>query len=182
MIEKVVTYLNEGIKGINVFDKLYNEVCEIISDDKYTFPAYYKNKKYNSVIDFNSTQVYHRLVGNITVSNEESEEDGCGMISERTYPVRLVIFGNRSICESVEVLIGAIENVMVFSNSKELSGELNANFVSVQINSIITNRNLLSRDEFSNSQKIDFEKLFIAINYTVVINKEVKCNEEVLCH
>jgi hypothetical protein len=184
MITQVIKHINGKLSELNFFDSLFG-ICEIISDEKYTFPAYYKNKKYNSVIDFKSSQVYHRLLNDISIVNEQSEISGCSESSEKTYSLRMVLFFDKDKCyesfETEEKLISTIEKKIVSSNDKEISDTINAEYVHIYLNSVIIDRNKLSRDEFNNSQKIDFNKCFIAINYEVKILKEIACNEEIDC-
>jgi len=184
MITQVIKHINGKLSELNFFDRLFG-ICEIISDEKYTFPAYYKNKKYNSVIDFKSSQVYHRLLNDISIVNEQSEINGCSESSEKTYSIRMVLFFDKDKCyesfETEEKLISAIEKKIVSSNNKEISDMLNAEYINIYLNYVIIDRNKLSRDEFNNSQKIDFNKCFIAIDYEVKILKEIACNEEIDC-
>jgi hypothetical protein len=184
MITQIVKHINTKLSEMDFFDKLFG-ICEIISDEKYTFPAYYQNKKYNSVIDFKSSQAYHRLLSDITIVNEESEVSGCGYMSEKTYNLRMVLFFDKDKCyesfETEENLIGAIEKKIVSSNDGEIANELNAHMVQIYFSAVIIDRNKLSRDEFNNSQKIDFNKCFIGVNYNVVVNKEVSCNDDLNC-
>jgi hypothetical protein len=182
MVEKIISHINNNLKELNIFSSLFG-LCEIISKDKKSFPAFYCNNEYKQVSDFDKQNgtAYHRLIGSIKISESESELDGCTTYAERAYPMRLVVCVKKSVYKNNDAYIDMdiaenIGSVISFQNNKQLRNELNASVVSVLVKSINTNRDQIFRDEYKGYEMfIDYNYSYISIDYEVKISGDLSC-------
>lgn len=187
MLERVIEHINLQLSSLNIFQRSYG-LCEIITKSEKSFPAEYCGNEYKQV-EYNNT-VYHRLTGSISISEDEDQQvSGCGLYSERSYPLRLVACVKKNIYKSAnndayidQKIAENIESVVSFSNNKVLSSALKADTVSARVTSITTNRNDVFRDEYKNYDMfIDYEYAYIALNYTVIIAGDLSCYQLQQC-
>lgn len=190
MLEKIIEHINTALDTLRIFEKTYG-LCEIISLEDKSFPAEYCGNEYKKT-DFQNT-IYHRMSGSISISEDEDQQvSGCGLYSERSYPMRLVacvkknIYNNGNNDAYIDQKIAEnIESVISFSNNKALSSLLKADEVSVKVNSIATNRNDIFRDEYrgykADEMFIDYEYAYVAINYTIKIAGDLSCYQLQQC-
>lgn len=183
MVE-IVDYINSKISELNLFNSTYG-IAELVEVDGKTFPAIYKNKSFIPVSDFKESQVYHRLTGNISINEVDSSVNGCDIAIEKNYPMRAVFYIDREACyssyENELLLSESIEKLISFSSNKPMENELKLLNVSVVAKSIILDRTLLHKNEFNMSQKIGFEKLFFAIDYSIITQGQISCQSLINC-
>jgi hypothetical protein len=184
MVNKVVDSINLSLKELKFFTKVYG-ICEIITDQEKYFPAYYSNKKYTSVLDSQNSFCYHRLNGSISITNAESETTSCGSQSTKRYPMRLVFIIKKDLCnygvQFESDILNTIEKAISFQSNALLQQDLGAVNVSVSLTSSTFERDVLSNSEFRRTNKVGYEYVFMAIDYSIEVISELNCQQVINC-
>jgi hypothetical protein len=188
MLEKVLTEINTRLGTLGIFSKIHG-LCEIITESGISFPAEYCNNEYKQVSDFDRNGVvYHRINGNVSVSQDDEESPtGCGIYSTRTYPLKMVCcvkksvykdndaFVEQKIAENIQAIIEDVDN-------KELLQELNADQVRVSVTSINTLRDSVFSSEYKGRDMfIKYEYAYLSIDYNIIIAGELSCYQAQGC-
>lgn len=183
MIEDVIKYINTRIKELQIVSKTFG-LCELIGEELKS-PAEYCNKEFKSVADFDFFKglVYHRIVGEVSVTDVEEEEvTGCFAMKSFRVPIRSCIIikrkGNYSDLMAGQTVLSAIS----FTNNKDLRIALGADTVAVESKTILLDKERLLSEEFDNQDiKLDYEDLFVGVEYDIIITGAASCIEKYGC-
>ena len=185
MLEIIIPYINTRIESLDMFQNLFG-LCEIITKDGKSFPAEYCNGEYKQVSDFDLEKgvIYHRLIDQIDTQEAEEETTvSCDPFYIKTFPLRTVACINKKFLKAIgdnaylETKIAQnIANTIVGTNNKNLRIDLMADSISIETNSIITNKEDLFSEEYKGIDNfIRYEYLYIAIDYSVIVTGNVSC-------
>jgi hypothetical protein len=183
MIEDVIKYLNTKINDLGIVSKTFG-LCELIGTEEKS-PAEYCNGEFRSVADFDFFKglAYHRLIGDVTATDIEEEEwTGCQAMKTYRFPMRAIVLLKRSGNYS-DLLVGqTVNSTITFTNNKALRILLSADTVAVESKTIIVDKERLIDEEFSNQNiEIDYEDLFVGIEYDIIITGGAPCLEKYGC-
>jgi hypothetical protein len=179
MIEDIIKYINTKIQNLKIVSKTFG-LCELIGDENKS-PAEYCKGEFRSVADFDFFKglVYHRIIGDVNVVDvEENEWTGCFAMKEMRIPMRTCVILKR-VDNYTDLLVGqTVLNAISFTNSKELRLLLGADTVAVESRSIILNKDRLINEEFDGFDiKIDYEDIFVGVEYDIIITGAATCLE-----
>lgn len=185
MRDITVDYLNILIESLGIFSERKG-ICvieEIRSGDSViTAPVYYNGGGDSEPIDldFNSAILYHRVNGNISRTQEDSDT-GCGTNIIETSPMRLVCYFPKSVYQTDNANIEGkvahnISNLIGQSNIKSLATTLQVDYVNVNVDSIILNKRDVFNSEFSGVEyTVPSNYCLIAIDYDIEIGGDESC-------
>lgn len=190
MLKQVVEHINELITSSGMIEKAYG-LCDIIEKDGKKFPAEYCLNKYVQVSDFDKYKglCYHRIDGDVSISQGEDESYGCDVLSSKTYPIILIIgvkkdlFLNDKNDAYVELsIIENLESLISSQNNSTLSGDLSADVVSISLTGASTDKYSIFKREYTGIDfKIPVEYAYISISYDVLITKKLSCHTQITC-
>lgn len=190
MLKEVIENINTVLISSGMFNKAYG-LCEIIEKDTKKFPAEYCLNKYIQVSDFSNYSgiVYHRLDGDITISQEEDETEGCSDMSTKTYPCLLVacvkkdLFKNSKNDAYIDLsIIENIESLISNQSNAALASLLGADTVEISLTGASKDRYDIFKGEYSGIEmKMPFEYAYISINYEVSISQKISCYTPINC-
>lgn len=182
MITQVIDHINTQLETLK-FIKERRSFCEQIKDGDKSFPAEWCDREYRHVsdYDFKKGLSYHRMIG--AVSSEESDDNisGCNLMSERTYPMRLVVVVDKkqagvNTAGGDITLAESVINTIDFNTNKVLMSTLKAENVSVISASYLTDRYQVHDLEYEEiKMRFAFEYSVIAIDYNIVIKGDNAC-------
>lgn len=183
MIDDIIVHINNKIKDLRIVSKLFG-LCELVGEELKS-PAEYCNGEFRSVADFDfyNGVVYHRIIGDTSVSEDE-DEDVSGCFSMKTFrvPMRTCIIikrkGNYADLSVGQTVLSAIS----FTNNKDLRIALGADTVVVESRTIILDKERLLEEEFEGQDiSLGYEDLFVGIEYDIVITGAASCIEKYGC-
>lgn len=190
MLKEVIENINSILIASGMFEKAYS-LCEIIEKDRLKYPAQWCLGKYEQVSDFDRHKglLYHRLNGNVSISQSEDQSESCDTFSEKTYPCILVagvkkdLFKNTKNDGYIELsVIENIESLISSQNIKSISRLLKADYVSLEIKESSYNRYDIFKKEYSGIEmKIPFEYAYISISYNIVVGQKLSCYKQISC-
>lgn len=183
MIEDVIKYINTRIQELQIVSKTFG-LCELVGEDSKS-PAEYCNKEFKSVADFDFFKgvVYHRIAGEVPVTDVEDEDVvGCFAMKSIRVPMRTCIIikrkGNYADLSVGQTVLSAIS----FTNNKDLRIALGADTVVVEPRTIILDKERLLEEEFEGQDiSLGYEDLFVGIEYDIVITGAASCIEKYGC-
>lgn len=183
MIEDVIKYINIKIKELQIVSKTFG-ICELIGEDLKS-PAEYCNKEFRSVADFDFFKglIYHRIIGEVLASDIEGDEvTGCFAMKAFRVTMRSCIIIKRK-GNYDDLLVGqTVLSAISFTNNKELRIALGADSVVVESKAIILDKERLLSEEFDGQDiKVDYEDLFVGIEYDIIITGAASCIEKYGC-
>ena len=185
MIHDTVAYINGLLDGLGIFPTRYGITAleQMQSgDNEITTPAFYIGGGDSEAInfDFTTAQLYHRITGEIT--REEVESDtGCGLNIVQRAPMRVVCYFPRNVYltdnANIDSKVGQnVASVVSQSNIKTLAASLQVDYVSVQVSGINLDRYDVFNAEFSGvGFTVPSDYGFIAIDYTIEIAGDESC-------
>lgn len=193
MIETIINFINTKINTLNLFHRRFG-ICELVDKGEGSEPCEYCNFEYKPVLDSDPINgiSYHRLRGEATVREAEEEMSvSCTPFLVKTLPLKTVAIFRKDILGTgnnngyIESKIAEnIINTVFTRNNKALRTELQVDSVSVEIDSIITNREEILNQEFDRTEgevKIDSDYALIAINYNIIVTGNSNCFEVYEC-
>jgi hypothetical protein len=188
MIETIIEYINNRIETLDTFQEIRG-LCELIEKDNegkaMVFPAEYcRDGEYKSVEDFDLKNgvIYHRLTGKPTEERVESTV-GCETNIRRTYPLRVVGVVSKRVLEKKndnsfidDKLASNVSNTISKASVKALAVALQAEDVEIATTSYNTNRYDLWNEEHKNiNEVIDFDQIYFAVDYNVIVEGSRDC-------
>lgn len=165
-----------------------NGITRLEHKDGVSYPVIYSGGGDSEHInfDFFQEQCYHRLIGEIDITDEDSETSGCGVDRTETYPMRLVVyFPNKTLghddAYSAYRMSNNIKNTLPHS-FQTIANQYGLYDIHLEINSI----NLDSFDVWNNEfENVDFKVPsnynLISIDYTLKLNGEKDCFSDFTC-
>lgn len=167
-----------------MFEKLHG-LCDIIVQDKKTFPAEYCKNEYSQIeFDRYKGVVYHRLTGAVTTREDEAQSTvACDPFYVKTFPLKTIVgidkkylkaIGNDSYLENkiANNLVSAIAD----TNNKQLRIDLKADSISINVNRLSLIRDDIFKEEYSGIDNfIRYEFLYVSIEYDVEVSGSVSC-------
>lgn len=190
MLKEVIENINSILIASGMFEKAYG-LCEIIEKDKLKYPAQWCLGKYEQVSDFDHYKglLYHRLNGNISVSQSEDQSESCDTFSEKTYQCVLVagvkkgLFKNTNNDGYIELsIIENIESLISSQNIVSVSKLLKADYVTLEVKDFSYNRyDIFKKEYLGIEMKIPFEYAYISISYNIVIGQKLSCYKKITC-
>lgn len=183
MIDDIIVHINNKIKELRIVSKLFG-LCELVGEELKS-PAEYCNGEFRSVADFDffNGVVYHRIIGDTSVSEDE-DEDVSGCFSMKTFrvPMRTCAIIKRK-GQRTDLLVGqTILGAISFKNNKNLRIALGADTVAIEPNNIIIDKERLLNEEFEGQDiSIDYEDLFVAVEYDIIITGAAHCIDKLGC-
>lgn len=184
MLKIIIDHINSRISATSLFEKKFG-LCEKITKDGKSFPAYYCNNEYKQVGEFDKYNglVYHRLMGAvITTELDEDQATGCDPFYERSFPIRTVAvikkselgISNDAYLESriAQDFLAVIAGV----NNKSLRIALGVDSVNFEVSNLILDRKTIFDSEYSDIDNFfRYEYMYIAIEYNVIISGSISC-------
>lgn len=182
MLKEIIEGINCNIASLGIVSKIFG-LCEMITDQKLSFPAEYKGAELKKIHDIDITKgvVYHRIRSSYQQSNNDDESTtGCDRVVERNYPMRCVGIirkdQKKDNAYTDELVSGLIANKILINNDKSLRVALKLDSVESLVTSVNTNRIEVFAGEFKNiDQFIDFEYSLFSIDYNLIISADLRC-------
>jgi hypothetical protein len=178
MLEVLLTDINTKLSAMNIFSTVFG-LCEIITKDGVSFPAQYCNNEWKQVSDFdkNNGTIYHRLTGQISISQDDEEStSGCDIYTTRDYPMKMVVCVKKNIYSDNDAFVEQriaenIQSVIEDVDSKALRQALSADQIRVSVRNI----NVLRDSVFS----LEYKNL--SIDYVISISGNLSCYQTQGC-
>jgi len=179
LVEDIVTYMNNQLEPLNYFEEI-ECLAELLDFNEKVKPAVYSGKgqwKNIEIDNFNGIS-YWRKNGDVT--NERIENVvGCQELFEITVPLRMVgIIPRKKLSKDdqyagdrvARTILKALEdNVMVLKTA------IQANRASVEVDSYSTNAREIVTEEYDNEKVVNFKRLYLAIEVSVVVEIQKDC-------
>ena len=172
MRSDIISYINTKVDSLDVFGSV-NGICEIRVTDKSSYPAEWVGGEFKSVndYDFKKGIIYHRQVGNTTISESGFPKKEIKVIS---YPLRMVGAILRKGYNDDMVITGVVSKILE-NTTDTLSTTLEAINSVVNVTSWTSDKAVVQSAELLNTKKIADEYSYFYIDYTVTITIDVGC-------
>jgi hypothetical protein len=188
MILSVVQYLNQYLKAAATTAKQF-EIAEVVRDGEKLQPGVYaKNGEFLPVsFDEFESVLYHRQISAAQRTALGESDVACENLVEEKTEMRIVVCAprlifNRDIQQTPEQVTLNIANLIQAENIPALANSLNAQLVSVEVSTRITDTDTVISEEFTG---INFNRsathFVVAVNYTVTIQGSTECFEQYSC-
>ena len=179
MIPSIITHLNIDLGTLNLFT-LYGLVKQEHKGDL-VYPSIYAAKGNSDAInfDYRKATAYHRLTGDIAVTQEEDDTQ-CGVIHSEVYPMKLVCyFANTIYGDDAYSALRAVSNI-----KKELAkltvATIEDSFGLFEVSADVTSFSVDSfsvwGDEFTGVPfQVPSTHSIISINYNITLIGSLNC-------
>lgn len=191
MLEGIITYLQLIVEPLGLFSKV-GGLYELYTDSQdRIYPVEYKgsgNYDYGTNYDFFASQSYFRQLTPYTQSNFDSLIGGETGI-ERIYNLRLVGIANKDVYGDdnayiADRILTNVSTALGFDDAAPvLQQGLQAESVVIEIiNTSYNNKETLDQEVTDTRFKnIPFDKVFIAVDFTVTVSGPLSCFNLCLC-
>lgn len=179
MIKNAVEYINTKLETLNYFEKSYG-LCEIILKSDKSFPAEYHTKgEYKQINNFDKYNgvSYIRKSGDISISDADDTLLACGVLSNVSMPLKLVVIVPRSKLEcddkfSEDVIAQTIIRAITVRGG-DFRSALGARQASMSITSYSTDSLSILAEEYSNAKKKDINYKYAYLSLEISIEATV---------
>lgn len=187
MIRSTINYINDQIETLGIFTNLHGLTKLWTSGDQ-IFPVVYSGGGDSGAVnfDYSVASLYHRLTGEINITQSEDEFTGCDILITETYPMRLVCYFKNSALglddEYSSLRVAAnIKNLLPSDDISTVANTFKLSRIEVQVDSIQTDSFEVWGDEFSTEFKVPSDHSLISIDYNIILIGSQSCFEAYAC-
>lgn len=183
MIRSIIDHINSQITGFKAFG-----LTKLARKEDKVYPVIYAGKGDSEHInfDFSKANLYHRLIGEISITQQDSEVVGCDLETTETYPMKMVAYFPNNFLgldDNYSALkVAANLKSILPSDLDTIASTLNLNLVEVVLKSVEMDSFVVWGDEFTN---VDFAvpstHNLISIEYDIILTGDTNCFEDYEC-
>lgn len=183
MIKASIEFINSKLLLTNYCEKSFG-LCEIITKGAKTFPAEYHSKgEYKQINNFDSYNgvSYLRKNGDISISDETNTLEACGILSNVSIPLKLVVIVPRKKLDcddnySEDVIAQTIMRQLL-TKGGDLKVTLKARTARLQVDSYSTDSVSILNGEYGSYPKkdINYKYAYLSLDLSIIANVTHNC-------
>lgn len=187
-MKEIIDYINTQINALNIFTKLLG-LAEILTtedneENVVKYPVIYISNDELDKIDVEGSKVYHRQNGDLSISENGTQPNGCERYLDYTFPMKMVALVDRNEFEDCNYtpinLMTTLSNTVNINNVDGTAQGLNGGSFSIVVTGGSTDRQEIFDAEYSNSGKLpDFKIAYVSLEYNIIWTGNQSCFEGV---